>query len=64
MKKTILLLIAIITVSISAQSQENITYQTPPKEILELVDIERAPSVFWIAKKNRCCFFTEIVLKH
>jgi dipeptidyl aminopeptidase/acylaminoacyl peptidase len=26
-------------------AQENITYQKPPKEILELVDIERAPSV-------------------
>ncbi|MGI6047156.1 MAG: alpha/beta hydrolase family protein [Petrimonas sp.] len=56
MKKTILLLIAIITVSISAQSQENITYQTPPKEILELVDIERAPSVFLDSKKEQMLF--------
>ncbi len=56
MKKTILLLIAIVAVSISVQSQENITYQTPPKEILELVDIERAPSVFLDSKKEQMLF--------
>ncbi len=26
-------------------SQENISYQTPPKEILALADYERAPSI-------------------
>ena len=30
---------------IAANAQESITYQKPPKEILELVDVKRAPSV-------------------
>ena len=38
-------------------SQENLTYQKPPKEILELVDIERAPSVS-IDSKNENMLFT------
>lgn len=33
-------------------SQENITYQKPPKEILELADFERAPSVNLNSKKT------------
>lgn len=33
-------------------AQENLTYQKPPQEILELVDIERAPSVS-MDSKNR-----------
>ncbi len=32
--------------SFNLQAQEAITYQKPPQEILELIDIERAPSVF------------------
>ena len=31
--------------AIGAKAQENSTYQKPPKEILELVDVQRAPSV-------------------
>lgn len=38
-------------------SQENVTYQKPPKEILELVDIERAPSIS-IDSKNENILFT------
>lgn len=33
-------------------AQENLTYQKPPKEILELVDIERAPSVSMDSKNQ------------
>ena len=36
-----------------AFSQEAITYQKPPQEILELIDIERAPSVFADSKKQK-----------
>lgn len=43
MKKIIFLVLFVITTG--ALAQENITYQKPPKEILELVDVERAPGV-------------------
>jgi hypothetical protein len=43
--KKLILLFAIISLSF-AYSQENLDYQKPPKEILELVDAEMAPSVF------------------
>jgi dipeptidyl aminopeptidase/acylaminoacyl peptidase len=33
-------------------AQENLTYQKPPKEILELVDVERAPSVSMDSKNT------------
>ncbi|MFN5415691.1 MAG: prolyl oligopeptidase family serine peptidase [Flavobacteriia bacterium] len=38
-------------------AQENVSYQKPPKEILELVDIERAPSIN-IDSKNENILFT------
>ena len=51
MKKTIyysfLLLFGFAT-----QAQENLNYQKPPKEILELADYERAPSVSMDSKKE------------
>ena len=40
-----LLFSIIILLSVTVYSQENSTYQKPPKEILELVDVPRAPSV-------------------
>ena len=40
-----LLLIVAFVFSFSALAQEALDYQKPPQEILELVDIERAPSV-------------------
>ncbi|MCF8227997.1 MAG: prolyl oligopeptidase family serine peptidase [Bacteroidales bacterium] len=43
MKKTFVLLFSLSLLGVYAQ--ENIEYQKPPKEILELVDVERAPSV-------------------
>ena len=40
-----------------ANAQENITYQAPPEEILELVDVELAPSVRLDDKKERMVLF-------
>jgi dipeptidyl aminopeptidase/acylaminoacyl peptidase len=37
-------------------AQESSSYQKPPKEILDLVDYERAPSVFMDSKKNMLVF--------
>ncbi len=39
------LLLLAFTIATSAIAQEKLTYQKPPKEILELVDVQRAPSV-------------------
>lgn len=57
MRKLSILLFATWIVAFSAVSQENITYKKPPKEILELVDIERAPSVSMDSKKEQMLFF-------
>ena len=43
--KTVFASICFFLLTIPLTAQENLTYQKPPKEILELVDIERAPSV-------------------
>lgn len=45
---TLLFLLAGVTVA----AQENLMYQKPPQEILELVDIERAPSVSMDSKNQ------------
>lgn len=43
----------LFTVSVwQAHAQENVTYQKPPREILELVDVQRAPSVSMDSKKQ------------
>lgn len=43
----------LFTVSVwQAHAQENVTYQKPPKEILELVDVQLAPSVSMDSKKQ------------
>lgn len=52
MKKISLVLLALL-LSLSALSQEAITYQKPPQEILELIDIERAPSAIADSKKQK-----------
>ncbi len=49
LKHTLLLLVCAFAVT----AQEAITYQQPPQEILELIDIERAPSVFTDSKKEK-----------
>ena len=47
-KSTLTLLITVITflINLSHSAQENVTYQKPPKEILDLVDVELAPRTF------------------
>lgn len=45
-----------ILFALAAHAQENVTYQKPPKEILELVDFERAPSVMTDSKKEYMIF--------
>lgn len=42
--------------SVFGFSQENITYQKPPQEILELVDFERAPGVLMDSKNQNLVF--------
>ena len=39
------ILVILLSIILFSNAQENINYQKPPKEILELVDIQRAPSV-------------------
>jgi dipeptidyl aminopeptidase/acylaminoacyl peptidase len=57
MKRIILSLFLGLTVFNQAISQENLTYQKPPKEIMELVDYDRAPSVM-TDSKNEYILFT------
>ncbi len=45
-------LFALLLVAIPAAAQENLTYQTPPEEILALADYQRAPSVSMDSKKQ------------
>ena len=52
MKKTILLILSITF----AFSQENINYQVPSSEILDLVEYERPPSVTYDSDKNFMLF--------
>ncbi len=46
-----LVLIALLLSSLIGSGQENLEYQKPPQEILELVDIQRAPWV--LLNENR-----------
>ncbi|MEI6143471.1 MAG: hypothetical protein WCP85_29615, partial [Mariniphaga sp.] len=52
MKKIILGLSALLISQLSMKAQENLNYQKPSREILELVDYERAPSVSMDEKKE------------
>jgi len=45
------------------QSQEKIVFQTPPEEILTLVDIERAPLVDMDSKKEQMLFYYRSTFK-
>lgn len=49
--KTAILSFSIFALSFFTYAQESVTYQKPPKEILDLVDVERAPSVIMDSKK-------------
>lgn len=55
MKKISILLIALLSVTISF-TQENLSFQKPPQEILQLVDYERAPQVIMDSKKENMIF--------
>ena len=52
-KSTLILLITIITflITLTNSAQENVTYQKPSKEILDLVDVELAPTKFFRLQK-------------
>ena len=52
MKKLLLLIVVLIAASWQLQGQEDITYQKPPKEILELADFERAPTLMMDSKRQ------------
>lgn len=52
MKKIKLTLLALILASAPMIAQENVTYQKPSKEIMQLADFERAPSVSMDSKKE------------
>jgi len=54
MRKTTSLLFGFIAIFCFAQ--EDITYQVPPPEILELVDFQRAPSISMDSKKEQIVF--------
>ncbi|MDC1266879.1 hypothetical protein N8Z75_02765 [Crocinitomicaceae bacterium] len=48
-----LLSITLIAISTVASAQKSSIYQKPPKEILDLVDVSRAPSVLLDDDKNQ-----------
>jgi len=50
--KQIFASVSMLFLSYIGIAQENVTYQKPPKEILELADFERAPSVSMDTKKE------------
>jgi dipeptidyl aminopeptidase/acylaminoacyl peptidase len=56
MKKTTLSILSSLFLGISILAQENLTYQKPPQEIMELVDYERAPSVLMDSKSENILF--------
>ena len=52
MRKYYKTLLALIIGTTTMFAQENVTYQKPSKEILQLADFERAPSVSMDSKKE------------
>lgn len=48
--------ILFVLLSLFSNAQENLDYQKPPKEILDLVDYERAPQVLMDSKKQHMLF--------
>lgn len=55
MKKQLFLILAFLF-SLNFYSQENLVYQKPPKEILELADFERAPTLMMDSKRTKMIF--------
>ncbi|MBK5195175.1 MAG: S9 family peptidase [Proteiniphilum sp.] len=58
-----LLTIFFLMITTLLQSQEKIVFQTPPEEILTLVDIERAPVVDMDSKKEQMLFYYRSMFK-
>lgn len=56
MKKKLFLIFALALGVNTLTAQENLSYQKPPKEIMELVDVERAPSVLMDSKNENIVF--------
>lgn len=56
MKKIIFGICSLFVAFTSANAQENLTYQKPSREILELVDYEKAPGVMMDDKKEYMVF--------
>lgn len=56
MKKHVFALLTLFAGMFSAVAQESLTYQEPPKEITELVKVDRAPSVIMDSKKQVLVF--------
>ncbi|WP_130734392.1 S9 family peptidase [Flavobacterium sp. J27] len=54
----------LLTASFSSFSQENVTYQKPPQEILALADYQRAPSVSMDSKKEYMLLSYRNTYKH
>lgn len=52
MKKIVFSLMTLLLINGLTKAQENLTYQKPSKEILELADYQRAPSVLMDEKKE------------
>jgi dipeptidyl aminopeptidase/acylaminoacyl peptidase len=52
MKNLVIAILVLFIIQISSLAQENLTYQKPSKEILELADYERAPNVTIDSKKE------------
>lgn len=55
MKRHLISLLTVLTTFV-VTSQENLDYQKPPQEILQLVDYERAPQVIMDSKKQNMLF--------
>ncbi len=56
MKKLTLLILILGVLSSHLTAQEDLVYQKPPKEILELADFERAPSLSMDSKRTKMLF--------
>lgn len=54
--KKLLLLVSILTITLNLVAQEELVYQKPPKEILELADFERAPTLMMDSKRTKMIF--------
>lgn len=57
MRKILSFLIPLLLISGTVRAQEDLKYQVPPKEILELADFERAPSISMDSEYRTMVFY-------